>query len=271
MKRALVFALVLTLSATGAWADRYDDCKQSGDPDRKIRGCTQIIERGEQETQKKRANAYSNRGFAYDDKGEYDKAIADYTQAIKINPKNAIAYTNRGAVYYSKGALDRAIADFDEAIKLNPNDALAYANRGIAYDNKGEVDRAIADFDKAIALDPNDGEAYKNRGAAYRRTGTVKVGALAPKRMRNVFVVPPSVMLNVTGALAPARMRNVSALGQKVLPPLTFPASHRSQRSSRGHRMHRRRASFPMVMEGSKPIRFIIPIARLAESAAMLE
>jgi tetratricopeptide (TPR) repeat protein len=203
MKRALVFALVLTLSATGAWADRYDDCKQSGDPDRKIRGCTQIIERGEQETQKKRANAYSNRGFAYDDKGEYDKAIAD--------------------------------------------------------------------FDKAIALDPNDGEAYKNRGAAYRRTGTVKVGALAPKRMRNVFVVPPSVMLNVTGALAPARMRNVSALGQKVLPPLTFPASHRSQRSSRGHRMHRRRASFPMVMEGSKPIRFIIPIARLAESAAMLE
>ena len=54
-----------------------------------------------------------------------------------------------------KGGYDRAIADFDEAIKLNPNDANAYYNRGLAYKKKGDKEQAIADFRKALEIDPS--------------------------------------------------------------------------------------------------------------------
>ena len=171
MLRPLVFALVLTLCATGAKADRYEDCVQSADLERKIRGCTQIIERGPRESLENRDSAYINRGVAYTKKGEVDRAIADYTKAIAIDPKLAQAYNNRGVVYKKKGEVDRAIADYTKAIALNPNLAGAYYNRGYAYTKKGKVDRAIADYTKAIALDPDDAEAYYNRGVVYGRKG----------------------------------------------------------------------------------------------------
>ncbi|GAG27109.1 unnamed protein product, partial [marine sediment metagenome] len=84
--RTLVIALALTLAATGAWADRYSDCNQIKDQDLRIRGCTQIIKRGKRESRKNRTVAYNNRGNTYSDKGDFDRAIADYTRALKINP-----------------------------------------------------------------------------------------------------------------------------------------------------------------------------------------
>ena len=171
MIRPLVSALVLALSATGAWADRYSDCSQEKDIDRQIRGCTQVIERGKQESRETRAPAYTNRGIAYEKKGEVDRAIADYNKAIKLSPKLAAAYYNRGLAYEKKGESDRAIADYNKAIALDPNDAAAYNNLGIVYGRKGEVDRAIADFTKAIKLSPNFALAYSNRGLAYWTKG----------------------------------------------------------------------------------------------------
>ena len=133
MIRPLVFALVLAVSATGCGQDQYSDC-ESADLDRQIRGCTQVIERGEKETRENRAIAYFNRGLAYGKKGEVDRAIADFDKAIALNPDYAAAYYNRGTAYGMKGDYDRAIADFGRAIKLNPKDADAYNNRGLAYD-----------------------------------------------------------------------------------------------------------------------------------------
>ena len=132
MIRPLVFALVLALSATGAWGDRWSDCVQDKELDRKILACTQVIERGEGESRENRAAAYSNRGIAYVRKGAFDRAIADSTKAIVLDPKLATAYAIRGAAYGMKGEYDRAIADFTKVIALNPNDAKAYTNRALA-------------------------------------------------------------------------------------------------------------------------------------------
>src|SRR5262249_37259280 len=68
----------------------------------------------------------------------------------------ARAYNNRGLAYLAKGNYDRAVADFSESIRLNPDDATYYNNRGIAYEGKQDYDRAIAAFTEAIKLRPND-------------------------------------------------------------------------------------------------------------------
>ncbi len=162
MIRPLVFALALALSATGEWGDMDADCKQSSDPDRRIRGCTQIIERGKRETREYRAIAYNNRGLAYQEKGEVDRAIANFTTAIKFSPNDARVYSNRGSAYATKGELDRAIANLSKAIALNPKYADAYNSRGVANAKKGDKEQAIADFRKALKINPSDQDAKDN-------------------------------------------------------------------------------------------------------------
>ena len=73
------------------------------------------------------ANAYNNRGLAYDDKGDFARAIEDYTQAIRFEPRHVNAHTNRGADYAETGQFDKAIADYNEAIKIDPDYASAYS------------------------------------------------------------------------------------------------------------------------------------------------
>jgi tetratricopeptide (TPR) repeat protein len=90
------------------------------------------------------AIVHYNRGIAWRAKGELDRAIADYDQALRLDAKDEHAYVNRGAAWSDKGDLDRAIADYTEAIRLNPEDADPYVNRGVAWKAKGELDRAIA-------------------------------------------------------------------------------------------------------------------------------
>ena len=92
---------------------------------------TAIIQSG-QEPREKLATAFDNRGVAYRRKGEYDRALQDYEQAIRLNPSNAYAYNNRGIIYRINGEYARAIADYDEAIWLKNGDfPAAYYNRAL--------------------------------------------------------------------------------------------------------------------------------------------
>lgn len=103
--------------------------------------------------------------------GEYDRAIADYTMAVTIDPKDIFAYNNRGLIYLEKNDFSRAIVDCGLAIAIDPKDPVAYNNRGIAHKNIGDYDRAIADLDKAISHDPLYSGAYSDRGATYAAKG----------------------------------------------------------------------------------------------------
>ncbi len=67
------------------------------------------------------ATAFDNRGVAYKLKGEYDRALPDYEEAIRLNPNSAKPYNNRGIIYRIKGDYDRAIADYDEARSVRMN------------------------------------------------------------------------------------------------------------------------------------------------------
>ena len=115
--------------------------------------------------------AYNNRGNAYSRKGDFDKAIQDFTTAIELNPRLAEAYNNRGIDYVQKGDFDKAIQDFTTAIEINPRLAEAYYGRGVAYGKKRDFDKAIQNYDKTIEIKPRLAEAYCNRGVAYVEKG----------------------------------------------------------------------------------------------------
>jgi tetratricopeptide (TPR) repeat protein len=152
-----------------------------------------------EQTKPQTATEYLNKGIMYAMQGEYAKAIAEFDEALKINPNLVGAYMLRaraltasvsrvtgvkenfsgfvstitgGQVTAEQARIyDRAIDDLTQAIRLEPDDAGAYTSRGIAYADKGDYDRAIADYNQAIRLDPNYANAYNSRGTAYDSKG----------------------------------------------------------------------------------------------------
>ena len=118
------------------------------------------------------AAAYHNRGNAYLEKGEGDAALADFSEAIKWQADFVEAYNDRGLIYaLDKGDLDSAMADFNMAIKLAPKEPLAYINRGNSYAKLGDYANAITDFTRVIKLAPKDARPYNNRGNAHFEQG----------------------------------------------------------------------------------------------------
>ena len=126
------------------------------------------------------ALAYNCRGRAYFAEYELDNsadnfetAIADFSNAIKLIPKYAEAYNNRGLAYFYKGNLENskadfnsAIADFSEAIVLNSEFSGSHYNRGRAHFLLGEFAPAIRDYSTAIGL-KSDSDIYYDRGVAW--------------------------------------------------------------------------------------------------------
>jgi tetratricopeptide (TPR) repeat protein len=148
----------ITLKAMGL----CNGLDRTGGPDSQINGCTALIE-SDQATPESLAHAYNNRGNAYALKGDYDLAIQNYDQSIKVFPGDVKALYNRGRTYKRKGEYDRAVADLDEAIKLDPYYTNAIVVRAQVYENKREYDRAVRDYDAAIQLQPTWGHPWNGR------------------------------------------------------------------------------------------------------------
>ena len=92
--------------------------------------------------------------------------LSNFTRAVDLKPQLVEAYVNRGAAYEQRGDADRAIQDYDRAIELEPNVADAYFTRGRAYGQKGDLNRAVQDFDRALELNPDDTTVRKARELA---------------------------------------------------------------------------------------------------------
>jgi tetratricopeptide (TPR) repeat protein len=117
------------------------------------------------------ASSYYSRGACYYYKGQYDLAINDFTKAIELKDSRLdLVYGFRGSSNYLKGDYDKAISDFTQAIEIYPN-SLYYNNRGLAYNGQKNYNLAIQDFTIAINLDPRDARPYSNRADSYIATG----------------------------------------------------------------------------------------------------
>ena len=165
---ALVLASLLALSAQAS-ADPVADCN-SDQPMVIIKGCSQLIDGGKTNSDAL-AIAYFNRGNAYDDHGDHDRAVEDYTASIKLKADYPDSYFNRAFAYEGMKDYDSAIADYTRVIALVPDYAKAYYGRARVYETKGELKQALAGYEEAAKLAPSNKAVQKKIAEVKQKLG----------------------------------------------------------------------------------------------------
>ncbi len=130
-----------------------------------IGGCTSVILSG-RENAPNLAKAFSHRGTAFFARGDYRRAIQDYSQVINLDPNDAAAFDNRCWTRATLGLLDEALQDCEQSLRLRPNHAATLSTRGFVHLKSGAVEAAIADYDAALAINPSNAYALYGRGLA---------------------------------------------------------------------------------------------------------
>ncbi len=190
MIKALLAAASLSLLAASAQASGLDDFKaanaavEKGQSQEAVRLFTQALAAGDLSADdqftahKVRGREYTARSMIADAfqrrdeaKSLRDKAVADFTDALKQKTDDETLYSSRGEAHYLSGEYDAAIADFDSALKLK-SATITLVQRAASKRGKGDYDAAAADYTAAIASDAKDSgesasEIYNERGMTY--------------------------------------------------------------------------------------------------------
>jgi tetratricopeptide (TPR) repeat protein len=119
---------------------------------------------------------YYRRGQLNAMKGDYAKAISDFTEVIRLDPKHAGALNDRCWVRAITGDLGSALKDCNEALRVAPNYADALDSRGLINLKAGLLPQAVADYDAALERDPKHASSLYGRGIAKMRNGDVDAG-----------------------------------------------------------------------------------------------
>lgn len=117
------------------------------------------------------AEACHDRGVLHLERHEWDEAIQEFNELVKLQPKSAEAFYLRGGAWHGKEEWDKAIADYDVALRLQPRNADALCRRGSARMEQGFWKLALADLDAALGLSPDDAEAHVLRGKIREQAG----------------------------------------------------------------------------------------------------
>jgi tetratricopeptide (TPR) repeat protein len=117
------------------------------------------------------------RAGVYERKGQKDKAIADYTRVVELDPNRADSWNYRGHLYQSMGEYDKAIADYSRCIPMSPpREGTYWSYRGVAYYEKGDLEAALADLTASIeAWDQPESTTWARyyRGMVLRKMGNL--------------------------------------------------------------------------------------------------
>lgn len=142
-------------SRSGALRNR---CLESQDADTVISACTSLIDEGDA-TDAELSDYFTHRGVQRAMKDDFDRALSDYAQAIRHNPRNADPYLFRGLYWYSRKRYDLSLADYNNAVALSANSfdvhSKAFCGRGVVRFKMGDEAGTAADINTARQLDPN--------------------------------------------------------------------------------------------------------------------
>ena len=173
--------LQMTGSADAQIADALRSCQADNTPaDQKIVACSSVITDAPPREPQALAGIYLSRGNAYLGKRQFDQAVADFDQVIKLNPGSTDGYFGRGLAFQAQATTAddtslnegsfaaRAVAAYTKVLELRPQSAGAASNRGQIYLRARRYDLAIADFSQAMQINPNNPTFVTNRALAYK-------------------------------------------------------------------------------------------------------
>lgn len=101
--------------------------------------------------------------------GNYEKALAYFSQALDLDHNNEDALFERGRAFISLGRFEDAIVEYDTLLAFQTDNSTAFFNRALAYENLDNFPAAVADFTSTIALDPDNLDAYSRRARGYAK------------------------------------------------------------------------------------------------------
>ncbi len=172
MRLALLVSATLLVLASSARAEDLKYCymgqgaHEAGHYELAIAYYTKCIETGGLSAFNL-TTVYFNRANAHSDLNDFDQAIRDYDEAIRLDSVGADLYINRGLAYANQSNYGQAILDFNEAISLNPNLGLAYQNRCMAMTLLGRLEAALRDCNESLRLLPDNPPVLDGRAMTY--------------------------------------------------------------------------------------------------------
>ena len=107
-------------------------------------------------------------GDGYRSSRQYDRAIVEYSEAIRLDPRSTEAYFNRGLAFEAIGSDRNALEDFSAVIRLNRKDARALERRATVHFRMGAYDRSAGDYEAALAVDARNAQALYGRAVVRR-------------------------------------------------------------------------------------------------------
>jgi tetratricopeptide (TPR) repeat protein len=137
-------------------------------------------------------------------KGGNQEAIAQFRDAVNLNPAYAEAHNNLGAVLFAGGAADEAVTHYKNALDLKPDYTDARENLANAQLRKGDWDQAIANYTQVIKAKPRQAGAYGNLGAALFQKGQTQEAKTAWEKSLEIEPNQLDVMINLAWLLATA-------------------------------------------------------------------
>lgn len=155
-------------------ADRYFVEGLAASDRGNLTAAVQLLEKAQRTFSAWNFNIASLLGRNYTMMEQYEKAIEEYQEALRVHPNNTNALLNTGYCYLKMGRLDDAEHFFKRFLAIMPDVAKGYNNLGIVYFSKRDYEQAAQCYKKALELEPGYGEAHFNLGNVYRAQGRVQ-------------------------------------------------------------------------------------------------
>jgi tetratricopeptide (TPR) repeat protein len=195
-KLFFLFFIVLAIScsqSSDAFVEKAKSLLKEGKPRESLEYLNKAIDKDQ-----KNAEAFNMRGVAYFELKEYQNALLDYDQAIKIEPDQYKAYLNRALLNSFQNRAEKALEDYNQALELAPTITDLYLNRGQVlaqldrynlgntHFRKGNFSEASMYLQKATRIDPKFGKAFYGLGLAQWETGEKELGCSNFKQAQNL-------------------------------------------------------------------------------------
>jgi tetratricopeptide (TPR) repeat protein len=145
---------------------------------------------------------FVNLGRALAVEGRTDEAMAQYSEALRLEPGNPEAHNNLGIALAGQGRIDEAIAQSSEAVRLEPHNPEAHNSLGIALAAQGRIDEAIAQFSEALRLEPDYLQSHLNLGKVLARQGRIDEAVAQYSEALRIQPDLPQAHFNLGNALA---------------------------------------------------------------------